>query len=443
MILTCPNCNTSFNVPNGAIVGDGRTVRCASCKNSWHATPNQLKAPPKKQPAARPAGPKTAPQRPAQQMAQSMTQPMAQSMTQPMAPAHNTASPQAAFQAAQQAHAAHAGGMQPPMGQPAYQPHMQTQAPYQEQPYTHPGPVQNPAQHPNMQQSYGEDFEVDEDVEAATAAIRRQMLADDDGFEDDSFDHDGEDMQADDTDHHAMDDLDDGYGEEAAPSTDFTASLRATVNELGIEDDEDPVKGVLDEPEEEDDGLAFMRAQSRREAEAKAQSNKKIFITALWGLLILIWVSIPTLLFVFPETLQKIWPGSAGVLDSIHGMSMEEQMKKDTENLSPAITDAPEVVNALLEPTVVEERNGETVLVLRGFVENAGQRAARVPRLKAAILDVAGNILDNWEFDPPGKLISRGQKLRFEQTRAIPAGANQAVIEIIDGQYSQTEAVAQ
>ena len=36
MILTCPACGTSYSVKDGAIPPQGRNVRCASCKHSWH-----------------------------------------------------------------------------------------------------------------------------------------------------------------------------------------------------------------------------------------------------------------------------------------------------------------------------------------------------------------------------------------------------------------------
>lgn len=39
MILTCPSCGTRYVVKDGAIPENGRTVRCAQCKHSWHQDP--------------------------------------------------------------------------------------------------------------------------------------------------------------------------------------------------------------------------------------------------------------------------------------------------------------------------------------------------------------------------------------------------------------------
>ena len=41
MILTCPNCGTQYVVKDGAIPPQGRQVRCASCKHSWHQDPER------------------------------------------------------------------------------------------------------------------------------------------------------------------------------------------------------------------------------------------------------------------------------------------------------------------------------------------------------------------------------------------------------------------
>jgi predicted Zn finger-like uncharacterized protein len=45
MILTCPNCGTQYVVKDGAIPPEGRQVRCASCKHSWHQSPEESAAP--------------------------------------------------------------------------------------------------------------------------------------------------------------------------------------------------------------------------------------------------------------------------------------------------------------------------------------------------------------------------------------------------------------
>jgi predicted Zn finger-like uncharacterized protein len=35
MIITCPACATRYDLPDGAIGAEGRTVRCANCRESW------------------------------------------------------------------------------------------------------------------------------------------------------------------------------------------------------------------------------------------------------------------------------------------------------------------------------------------------------------------------------------------------------------------------
>jgi predicted Zn finger-like uncharacterized protein len=42
MILTCPNCGTQYVVKDDAIPPEGRQVRCAACKHSWHQDPQSV-----------------------------------------------------------------------------------------------------------------------------------------------------------------------------------------------------------------------------------------------------------------------------------------------------------------------------------------------------------------------------------------------------------------
>ena len=41
MILTCPSCGTQYVVKDDAIPPEGRQVRCAACKHSWHQDPQR------------------------------------------------------------------------------------------------------------------------------------------------------------------------------------------------------------------------------------------------------------------------------------------------------------------------------------------------------------------------------------------------------------------
>ncbi len=38
MQITCPQCSTQFNIPDNALVGGGRTLKCAKCQHKWLQT---------------------------------------------------------------------------------------------------------------------------------------------------------------------------------------------------------------------------------------------------------------------------------------------------------------------------------------------------------------------------------------------------------------------
>lgn len=62
MIIACPACATRYAVPDSALGVDGRTVRCAKCRNSWFQDGPEIKLPPRKTaPAAAPAPPPAPP----------------------------------------------------------------------------------------------------------------------------------------------------------------------------------------------------------------------------------------------------------------------------------------------------------------------------------------------------------------------------------------------
>ena len=62
MILSCPACGTSYVVKDGAIPPQGRQVRCASCKHSWHQDADATVAAAPEPPPAAPPEPQPEPQ---------------------------------------------------------------------------------------------------------------------------------------------------------------------------------------------------------------------------------------------------------------------------------------------------------------------------------------------------------------------------------------------
>ena len=44
MIVSCPNCETRFTLPDGAISATGRKMKCAKCGHKWHQMPEDTSA---------------------------------------------------------------------------------------------------------------------------------------------------------------------------------------------------------------------------------------------------------------------------------------------------------------------------------------------------------------------------------------------------------------
>lgn len=75
MILTCPSCGTQYVVKDGAIPPEGRQVRCASCKHSWHQNPEEAGERPNAAPAAGAPEGENAIEAPSEHFAQALAEP--------------------------------------------------------------------------------------------------------------------------------------------------------------------------------------------------------------------------------------------------------------------------------------------------------------------------------------------------------------------------------
>ncbi len=361
MILVCPSCDAKFNIPAGAISGEGRKVRCARCKNSWHATNTDLRTP-------APAAPKVA-------------------------------------QVAQPSVAA-------------------------------PAPVAAAAPKPPV----NFDGNMDADTAAETAALRQSVRADISAApspapepEDDFYEESVEKASSSDIN-------DDDFSSE--PIADFGASLREKYGD-GIPDDSDFDDDFGDD--DDDDFVTRRRAEQRKQNDrVLIARERKLVVVGSVTLLLFILASI-YFVFIDRTYLRQYLPTAAAFFDDTsEGLTEVEQFRKAAgDNLTPSNAEAVEIVRALLHENGgagVETRDGQQVLVLRGYVENMGRTGANVPKVRASIINSSGQVIDSWVFDPPGLLIRRGGRLQFEQIRSpIPVGISQVKVEVIKDSRSSTE----
>ena len=396
MFLTCPSCYTRFSVPDGAIPPSGRMVRCANCKASWRATPDQLE---QDEPLPPP----------------------------PAAPPPPAVPVPAAAPAA--------GGIagHPPIAESA-----ESQA----------APMAKPDDMARIRAMLDDDLTPDEPEGADDAPP---------SFDDDPLDDDrpgldvsrmfaeedeapGADAGAD-----GSDDLDDD--DELSDSGADTlvgglhrlaAQLRDDGDATGDADGDFDMDGLVSD---DDDFLARRRGEQRRLAERDAAGRKRRIVTALWALLLLFWVAVGYVLIAHGETVRTVWPASSVLYESLAGLRDVDRYREGAETLTPPLAEAPEIVTAALTRSRLEVIDGVDTLIIEGYVENRGRAAASVPKVRVDVLDAAGASVDNWVFDPPGLVIRRGMQLEFTTTRTpVPDGAASATVAVLEGSRSETEA---
>jgi len=365
MILVCPSCDANFKIPDGAIPVAGRTVRCAKCKNSWHAAPTDIMR--KKAPVKTQAMPK----------------------------------------------AASVPGSAP--AQPAHQP-------------------------------VGFDGKLDSQTAADAAVLRRSVRGTLGADEHEKVQPDDE-MFDEGIDASPIE----SAGEDTPDSDDFGISARfkdMATGETGqsFEDDDADHSGQNadefdDEDYDEDDFLVRRRADQRKQSEREIKGRRRKIMTGFWAALLIFWLVI-LYTFVFQkEFVQNRFPGSGDfVYGLFEGTTDKERFRpKDGKPLTPSPAEAEVYIRAMLVKMAVEVLDGEQALVLQGYVENAGTTGANVPIVNVTVSDKSGNVIDSWNFDPPGKIIRKEQKLHFVEARTpVPAGAWTAEVKVLEGTKSST-----
>lgn len=96
MIIQCPACSTRYVVPDTAIGVDGRTVRCAKCRESWFQEGPELEAPKPEETPAQVAEPVAEPDPPAEDAAEPEAEQPAEEPSEPVGPEPDIAAPSVA-----------------------------------------------------------------------------------------------------------------------------------------------------------------------------------------------------------------------------------------------------------------------------------------------------------------------------------------------------------
>jgi len=365
MILVCPSCKTNFKIPNGAIPAGGRTVRCAKCKNSWHAAPADI-------------------------------------MRKPVPEQGRTVKKAASMS----------------------------------------GSAAVPKEH----QPIGFDGKLDDQAAADAASLRRSVqgtVAVDEPKkvqpDDEMFD---EGVRAKSIDMSDGDSEGEDFGISARFKDTATDGVQKDFADDGIDPDGPDAEDFEDEDYDEDDFLVRRRADQRRQSDRELKSRRRKIMTGFWAALIVFWLLI-LYVFVFQKAfVQEDFPGTGDfVYGLFEGSTDKERFRPaDGEPLTPSPAHAEVYIRAVLVKMAVEVRDGEQALVLSGYVENKGTGGANVPIVHVTVSDQSDRIIDSWNFDPPGKIIGKGQKLNFVEVRSpVPAGAWKAEVKVLEGTKSSTE----
>ena len=293
----------------------------------------------------------------------------------------------------------------------------------------------------------GFDGKLDEQSAADTASLRRSVqgtlgaeVAPKERPDEDMFDEGVEAPPQDDT----ADDMSGGddFGISARFKNMVPTDGDTDFEDDGTEPDGPDADDFEDEDYDEDDFLVRRRADQRKQSAREIKGRRRKIMTGAWAILIIFWLAV-LYAFVFQKELMRSdFPGTAEfVYGLFEGTTDKERFRpKDGEPLTRSPAEAEVYFRAALLGMAVEVQDGEQVLVVRGYVENAGTTGANVPKVNVTVSDRNGKQVDSWNFDPPGRIIRRGQKLNFVEARSpVPAGAYQAEVKVLEGTKSTTE----
>jgi len=287
--------------------------------------------------------------------------------------------------------------------------------------------------------------EVDAGTAARAAAIRQSVVEPDDqatggGVDENLFDE-GIDSPA------------SGAVSNDEPGEDNFELADGIREQLGDNFDLEPDEGLgVDEDLDDDDGgddiMARRRGELRRDAERKSLTRKRGLIQAGWVALLLFVLGVLGSFLFMKETVTAAYPGTNQLYDffaATRSNSADKYLPAEGERVTPPITETEVYVRAGVfeNQTRIEVVEGQRFLVISAQLENTGNRAANVPKVEITVVDNSERTVDQWVYDPPGLVIRRLSKLRFEIRRPAPYGVKGISIKALEGTKSNNEAPSQ